>query len=102
MARMRGIVTLVVLISALAACGGAGGGTTGPPNPSPAPPIRQLYQPLATGDSWVYTCHNTQNKSEQPYAIKNSVLGTAAVGGKTVYEFSLQIPSSPTQSTTVV
>lgn len=98
---MRRILTLTVITSALAACGGGGGGTNTPPNPTPSP-VRQLYQPLAAGDSWTYTCHNTQNKAEQPYEIHNSVLGTATVDGKTVYEFSLQIPSSPTQSTTVV
>ncbi|HEY9085082.1 MAG TPA: hypothetical protein VIN40_03965 [Candidatus Tyrphobacter sp.] len=90
-----GLATLL-----LPACGGGGGG--GNPGPNPSPPAPEYYQPLAIGDSWTYTCHNTQNPNEQPYTIQNSVLGTTTVGGQTVYEFSIQIPSSPTQSTTVV
>ncbi len=85
---------------ALVLTGCGGGGSSPGPNPSPPAPV--FYQPLAVGDTWTYTCHNTQNKSEQPYAIQNSVLGTTTVNGQQVFEFSLQVPSSPTQSTTLV
>jgi hypothetical protein len=63
---------------------------------------QKLYQPLAVGDSWGYQCHNTKNQNEQPYAIANTVLGKTTVGSTTVYEFSLQIPASPTQIATTV
>jgi hypothetical protein len=99
---MRSLTASAILaLALLTACGGGGGGG-GLPGPTPPPPSPQYYQPLAVGDSWAYTCHNTQNPSEQTYSIQNSVLGTTTVGSQTVYEFSIQIPSSPTQSTTVI
>ncbi|HUY40799.1 MAG TPA: hypothetical protein VMV82_04445 [Candidatus Dormibacteraeota bacterium] len=98
---MRHWIVVAGLCALLAACGGGGGGG-GTPGPNPSPPAPAYYQPLAVGDTWTYTCHNTHNPAEQQYAIQNSVLGTTTVGGQTVYEFSIQIPSSPTQSTTVI
>ncbi len=97
-----------VLLVVLAGCGGGGGSSPGSgpapgPTPTPGPTATPaVYQPLAAGDSWAYTCHNTQNSGEAPYAIANTVVGTATVNGHAVYELSLQIPSSPTQSVTQI
>ena len=107
---MRHQFTAICALAVLAACGGGGGGGTPPANPTStptstptaAPTQPQYYQPLASGDSWTYDCHNTQNLSEPHYTIQNTILGTATVAGQSVYEFSMQIPSSPTQSTTIV
>ena len=91
----------VLFMFLLSDCGGGAGGSGAPETPTPSPE-RELYQPLSTGNSWTYTCHNTQNQNEQPYTIRNAVLGTTAVNGQNVYELSMQIPSSPSQSTTIV
>ena len=53
------------------------------------------YQPLAVGDSWKYVCNHQ-------FTIRNAVVGTARVGKTLTYEFSIQIPSSPSKSVKVV
>jgi hypothetical protein len=60
-----------------------------------------FYQPLAFGDHWSYVCHNTANPSAPTFDIANAVVGKTKIAGRTVYEFSIQIPSSPTASTKV-
>lgn len=55
----------------------------------------KVYQPLAVGDSWVYTCNHL-------FKIADRVVGKHHVDGRTVFALSLQIPSSPKKSTTVV
>ena len=53
------------------------------------------YQPLAIGDSWTFVCNHQ-------FDIVDHVPATAHIGKRLVYELSLQIPSSPTKSVTVV
>ena len=50
-----------------------------------------MYEPLAIGDSWKYTCNHQ-------FAIENRVIGTTSVRGQRVFEFQLQIPSTPAHS----
>ncbi len=52
-----------------------------------------LYQPLAVGDSWSYACTGG-------FTVTNAIGRTATVGAQTTYAFAVQIPSSPTSSTT--
>lgn len=49
------------------------------------------YEPLAVGDSWTYICNHQ-------FRIVNRVLATVHVRSRVLYEFSLQIPSSPSKS----
>lgn len=81
-------------ILGLSACGAG----TSPPIHGPAFPeatatrnLSGVYQPLAVGDSWTYVCNHR-------FEIVNRVLGKVSVRGRALYEFSLQIPSSPTKS----
>ncbi len=60
---MRYWIVVAGLCALLAACGGGGGGGT--PGPKPSPPAPAYYQPLAVGDTWTYTCHNTHNPAER-------------------------------------
>ena len=55
----------------------------------------KVYQPLAVGDYWTYTCNNE-------FTISDRVTKKVPVGKRTTFAFSLQIPSSPTKSTTQV
>lgn len=55
----------------------------------------QVYQPLAVGDSWRYLCNHQ-------FSVENVVLATVRVAGRVTYEFSIQIPNSPTHSVKVV
>ncbi len=98
---MRQSMLVAVLATAftLYACGGGGGGTAPPPGPTSTPnPQAHLYEPLATGDSWSYSCQDIKGGGEnggQPFTITDSVGPTTTVNGQTVYEFSLQIPQVP-------
>jgi hypothetical protein len=56
---------------------------------------RKLYQPLAKGDSWTYTCNHQ-------FKIEDRVVGAYRVGKQPVFALSLQIPSSPSKSITIV
>ena len=60
----------------------------------------KVYQPLAIGDSWKYTCRDVKGRGEngnRPFTIYHKVLGTATVGGQSYYKFSLQIPQVPSK-----
>lgn len=60
----------------------------------------KVYQPLAPGDSWKYTCRDVKGGGEngdRPFTIYHKVLGTVTVSGHTYYEFSLQIPQVPSK-----
>ena len=57
-----------------------------------------LYQPLATGDRWTYSCRDVKGGGEnggKPFAIVNRVLAPVTVNRRRLYEFSLQIPQVP-------
>ncbi|MGA8576511.1 MAG: hypothetical protein WB609_12620 [Candidatus Cybelea sp.] len=54
-----------------------------------------VYQPLAAGDFWTYTCNNF-------FKIEDRVVGKYDVGKHATFALSVQIPSSPTKSTKVV
>jgi hypothetical protein len=56
-----------------------------------------VFQPLAVGDSWTYACQLRSTGGDK-FTIENRVVGTVRSQGRTLYEFSLQIPSSPTKS----
>lgn len=56
---------------------------------------KKVYQPLAVGDSWTFTCNHQ-------FKIVDRVVGRHTIGKQTVYALSLQIPSSPSKSTYVV
>jgi hypothetical protein len=55
----------------------------------------KVYQPLAVGDSWTYICNHS-------FTIADRVIGARRLNQRTVYELSLQIPSSSSKSTHVV
>ncbi len=100
---MKTSIALAALFLCLCACGGAGGGGSVPapgprPSSSPVP-----FLPLAAGDTWTYACTlGTPAPSASTFPKTNQVLGTTTVGGTTVFEYAEQIPSSPTQSSTVI
>jgi hypothetical protein len=96
---MRRIFWCFCAVLLAGACGGGGGSGAGAgvrltPSPSPSGPA-QLYQPLAVGDAWTYLCNGA-------FSIHNAVIGTTTVAAQVTYELSLQIPSSPIKSTTLV
>lgn len=62
---------------------------------STRPEVRKVYQPLAVGDTWTYTCNHE-------FKIVDRVVGTHRINGHTTYALSLQIPSSPSKSRFVV
>jgi hypothetical protein len=86
----------------LAACGGGGGGASPAPRPTPTPTIGpvQLYQPLALGDSWTYSCAFRNPPGPGTFTIANQVTGTQVVGGVATYAFALQVVTSPSQIAT--
>ncbi len=95
----------------LAACGGGGSGSGGTAmplgiGPTPTPnPQANFYEPLALGDSWTYTCKDIKGGGENggnPFTITDSVVGTTTTAGKTVFEFSLQIPQVPSTPLQIV
>ncbi len=55
----------------------------------------KVYQPLAVGDSWTYTCNAS-------FKIVDRVIGSYKVNRHTVYALSLQIPDSPKKSVDVI
>jgi hypothetical protein len=102
MKQCRAIAT--ALMCGLAACGG-GGGTGGgggqpPPVPTPTPSPLQFYQPLATGDTWKYSCHFRNPPMAGTFPIANRVTGTQMVNGVQTFAFALQVVTSPTQIAT--
>lgn len=59
--------------------------------------------PLVVGNTWVYACYlNSPTPGASTFPKTNQVTGTAVVNGVTTYVYQEQIPSSPTQSTTVI
>ena len=59
-----------------------------------------LYQPLAIGDSWKYTCRDIKGGGEnngKPFFLYHKVIGSAKIGTRQVYEFSLEIPQVPSR-----
>jgi len=98
---------LVAAVLWLFACGGGGGGggTTVPiPSPSPGPSTSPLqFQPLRAGDTWTYACYlGTLAPAASTFPKTNQVLGTVTVNGTLAYEYQVEIPTSPTQSTTQI
>ncbi|HEY7992862.1 MAG TPA: hypothetical protein VID24_01470 [Candidatus Eremiobacteraceae bacterium] len=88
----------------LAACGGGGGASMPGPGPSPMPSMSpRPFLPLKSGDTWTYACYlGSPAPSASTFPKTNQVLGTATVNGTLTYEYQLQIPTSPTQSTTQI
>lgn len=96
-------LSLLVGILWLAACGGGAGGSTVPAPPTPPPSSPKPFLPLKAGDVWTYACVlGTPAPSASTFPKTNHVLGTATVNGTLTYEYALEIPSSPTQSTTQI
>ena len=63
----------------------------------------RFYQPLAVGDTWTYACYlGTPAPGASAFPKTNQVLGTVTVNGTQTFEYQQQIPSSLTQSTTVI
>lgn len=87
----------------LAACGGGGGGGSVAVPPPPPPSSPQPFLPLKAGDTWTYGCVlGTPAPSASTFPKTNHVLGTAMVNGTETFEYALEIPTSPTQSTTQI
>jgi|HubBroStandDraft_2_1064218.scaffolds.fasta_scaffold386130_1 hypothetical protein len=89
---------------ALGSCAYAGGTPAGggawPASVVNGLPRGDLYQPLAVGDSWKYTCRDIKGGGEnngKPFTIYDKVLGTTKVGTQQVSEFSLQVPQVPSR-----
>jgi hypothetical protein len=103
---MKSLLCLLTLALLFTACGGGGGGSGGSlpgPQPSPSPTATRFYQPLAVGDTWTYACYlGTPAPGASTFPKTNQILGTATVNGTQTYEYAEQLPSSPTQSTTVI
>ncbi len=76
-------------------CGGRALVAQPPAQDSASTKARHVYQPLATGNFWKYVCNHQ-------FTIRNAVVGTVHVGKTLTYEFSIQVPSSPTKSVKVV
>lgn len=60
----------------------------------------QLYQPLAVGDSWKYTCRDVKGGGENgghPFVIYHRVTGKMVVKSTTFYELFLEIPQVPSK-----
>ena len=79
-------------------CGGGGGGGA-IPNPSPQPSVSPaLYQPLAVGNTWTYSCGPHPARAlkvravSTPFPISDTVTETAVVNGVSVFALALQIP----------
>lgn len=85
-------------VALLVTCGACGNGGLGAPQLTQASrnaAAMKVYQPLAVGDFWRYTCNHL-------FTIEDRVVGKYAVGKHTTFALSVQIPSSPTKSKTVV
>ncbi len=97
----RATVAATALV--LGSCGWSGapaGVSGGPPALLANIPRSGLYQPLAVGDSWKYTCKDIKGGGEnngKPFTIYDKVLGKITVGTAQYYEFSLQVPQVPSK-----
>jgi hypothetical protein len=67
------------------------------PSASPKP-----FLPLAVGDTWTYSCYLGPSPGATTFPKTNAVIGTATVNGTARFEYQLQTPISPTQSTTQI
>jgi hypothetical protein len=95
--------TPIVAIVWLAACGGGGGGSVPGPSPSIGPSASpRPFLPLAVGDTWTYACYLGPSPGPSTFPKTNTVIGTATVNGIVTYEYQLQSPITPTQSTTQI
>jgi hypothetical protein len=89
----------------LAACGGGGSSSGGNlPGPVPSPSSSPIpFLPLKSGEVWTYGCVlGTPAPSASIFPKVNQILGMTTVNGTLTYEYELQIPTSPTQSTTQI
>ncbi|HYK53695.1 MAG TPA: hypothetical protein VEV38_09225 [Candidatus Eremiobacteraceae bacterium] len=90
----------------LAACFGGcgGGGNSGSlPAPLPSPASPRPFLPLKAGDAWTYACYlGTPAPSASTFPKSNQVIGSTVVNGTTTFEYQVQIPTSPTQSTSQI
>ena len=88
---------VLAALSALGSCASAGDGARQPP-PAPAAVHSNLYQPLAVGDRWKYTCRDVKGGGENggnPFTIEDRVVGTARIGTREAFEFAREIPIVP-------
>lgn len=86
----------------LAACGGGGASSGQIPMPQVSPSPQALL-PLVVGNTWGYACYlGTPAPNASTFPKTNTVLGTVMVNGTLTYEYAVQMPSSPTQSTTQI
>ena len=89
-----------ILGALLTACGGGGGAGGSAPSTTPSSRPPQLYQPLAVGDSWKYTCHFRNPPGPGTFPIANAVTGMQTVNGVATFALELQIVTSPSKIAT--
>ena len=98
--RVVGGVAAIAWIMACGCGGGGGGASTVPPPPVQSP---QPFLPLKAGSIWTYACYlGSPAPAASTFPKTNQVLGVTNLNGTNVYEYQIQIPSSPTQSTTQI
>lgn len=59
-----------------------------------------LYQPLAVGDVWKYTCRDIKGGGENggnPFTIEHQVTGATTIGKTQVFAFVRQVPQVPSK-----
>lgn len=101
---MKNAYSLLATTFVLSACGGvpvfSGHSTLPLAAAQTQPAVWHVYQPLAAGDAWKYTCRDIKGGGEnggKPFTIYHKVLGTVTVAGHKYSEFSLQIPQVPSR-----
>lgn len=95
MKQVLGLLIFGVAGASALGCGG-GGSTQGP---GPAPSVKPgLYQPLAVGDTWNYTCGphpaSAFRLAATTFPISDTITQTVTVNGVTTFAMALQIPDS--------
>src|SRR5579872_1449714 len=99
MKNVLGLLTLALAGATAISCGG--GGSTPGPGPSPTPSMKPaLYQPLAVGDTWNYTCgphparEGAVRTAATTFPVSDTVTQSIMVNGVTTFALTLQIPDS--------
>jgi hypothetical protein len=64
-----------------------------------------LYQPMAVGARWKYTCRDIKGGGENggnPFTIEDKVIGATTVGNVKVFEYARQAPQVPSAPLKIV